>query len=436
MKGKAMNLKNRMCGRNLNRGGVLLAASLLAVHRVGGAPVLMGPPPVNTAPPAAQDDATNNVMNVFLPSGLVNGNLPEPFQYGPVTFRPHVSYSVSYGNGIQAGTSGAQDTVIQQLSPGLTVDLGRQWSLDYTPTIIFYSSKQLQDGVNHAAALNGGISYEDWAFSLMQGYSSTDEPTFETGAQTSQQTYSTALGAHYAFSDKMSADFGVNQLFNFVENFQDSYNWSTMEWVNYAFSPRLNAGLGAGAGYTIVKDNSGAGVNNPDAVNEQLQARINWRATGKISFQASGGLEDEQFLAAGYSDSLNPIFSAAIQYQPFQVTQISLAASRTVGTSDYYIIAQSTESTTVSLNLNQRVLVKYHLNLGVGYTKTDYTVALAGFGSGSRTDDIYSFNASFGRSFLKRGNWAITYQYSDDASNTGGYSQRSNQIGFQIGYSY
>ena len=431
-----MNAKNWKSGRNLKSSGVLLAASLLAVHRMGGAPVIMGPPPVNSTPPAAQEAEASNPMNVFIPSGGNNDNPPEPFRFGSVTFRPHVTYGFSYGTGIQSGNNGAQDTIIQQFSPGFTVDLGRQWSLDYTPTIIFYSSKQFQDGVNHAASLTGGISYEDWKFSLMQGFSSSDSPTTETGTQTSQQAYSTALGANYAFSDKMSADFGVNQNFNFVQGFQDSYNWSTMEWVNYTFAPRLNAGLGAGAGYTTVENNSGTGGNNPDIVNEQLQARVNWRASDKISFQVSGGLEDQQFLAAGYGDSLNPIFSAAIQYQPFKVTQISLAASRTVGSSDYYIVAQSTETTSVSLNLNQRVLVKCNLNLGVGYTQTDYTEALTGLGSGSRTDDTYSFHASFGRNFLKRGNWAITYQYLDNTSSIAGYGQQSNQIGFQIGYSY
>ena len=430
-----MNAKNWKSGRNLKSRGVLLAASLLAVHRVGGAPVIMGPPPVNSTPPAAQEAAASSPMNVFIPFGG-NNNPTEPFRFGSVTFRPHLTYSFSYGTGIQSGNNGAQDTIIQQLSPGFTVDLGRQWSLDYTPTIIFYSSKQFQDGVNHAASLTGGISYEDWKFSLMQGFSSSDSPTTETGTQTGQQAYSTFLGANYAFSDKMSADFGVNQNFNFVQGFQDSYSWSTMEWVNYTFAPRLNAGLGAGAGYTTVENNSGTGVNNPDTVNEQLQARVNWRASDKISFQVSGGLEDQQYLAAGYGDSLNPVFSAAIQYQPFKVTQISLAASRTVGSSDYYIVAQSTETTSVSLNLNQRVLVKCNLNLGVGYTQTDFTEVLTGFGSGSRTDDTYSFHASFGRSFLKRGNWAITYQYLDNTSSIAGYGQQSNQIGFQIGYSY
>ncbi len=430
-----MKPRNRKACRNLKPGGVLLAAGLLAVQRVAGESVIMGPPPVNTAPPAAQEEAASNPMNVFVPSGVNNGNASEPFQYGPVTLHPHVSYSFGYGTGIAAGKNNGQDTIIQQLSPGLTVDLGRQWSLDYTPTMVFYSSRQLQDGVNHAASLNGGANYEDWQFSLMQSLSSSDSPTTETAAQTSQQNYTTALGANYVFNDKMSADFGVNQFFNLVENYQDSYNWSTMEWLSYAFAPRLNAGLGAGGGYTITENNSSMGRNNPDIINEQFQARINWRATDKISFQVSAGFEDQQFLASGYSDSLNPIFSASVQYQPFKVTQISLAASRTVSSSDYYIIAQSTEITSVNLSLNQRVLVKYNLNLGVGYIKTDYTSTFGPVGD-VRSDDTYSFNASFGRDFLKRGNWAITYQYLDNSSGAAGYGQRSNQIGFQIGYRY
>jgi len=166
-----------------------------------------------------------------------------------------------------------------------------------------------------------------------------------------------------------------------------------------------------------------------------LQGRVNWRATEKISFQVSAGLEDQQFLASGYSDALNPIFSASVQYQPFQVTQISLAASRTVSASDYYVSAQSMEITTLNLSLNQRVLVNYHLSLVGGYTHTDYTSTLGSVGN-LRSDDTYTFNASFGRDFLKRGNWAITYQYLDNTSGTAGYSQQSNQIGFQVGYRY
>ena len=150
-------------------------------------------------------------------------------------------------------------------------------------------------------------------------------------------------------------------------------------------------------------------------------------------------MNDQQFLAAGFNDSLSPVFSAAIQYQPFSVTQISLGASRSVGSSDYFIEAQTTESTTINLNLNQRILKKYNLTLGAAYSQVQYTSTLTilNYSLGNaRTDNDYSFNASFGRSFLTHGTWAITYQYSDNESSVAGLSQRSNQIGLQVGFSY
>jgi hypothetical protein len=430
-----MSVKNWKVNRNAKQGGFLLAAGVLSAQRMLAGSVFMSQPPVVTTPPVVQEDATNNEMDVFIPSGVVNPDSAGLFQYGDVTLHPHVNYTVLYGNGIQSSVGSQQNTVLQELSPGLTVDLGRHWTVDYTPTINFYSSRQLQDNIANAASLTGATSYEDWNFGLSQGFNSSQNPITETGAQTSQQAYTTALSSAYAFNDRWSANAAVDQDFNFVSGLQDSYNWSTLEGVSYQFWPRLNAGLSLGGGYTKVAADGAVADVNPDMVNEQAQLNLNWRATDKVSFQVSGGLEDQQFLAAGYRDSLEPIFSAAVQYQPFKVTQISLSAGRTVASSDYYIIAQSSETTTVSLGLNQRILVKYNLNLAVGYSQTVFTTAFGALGT-ARTDNDYSFTATFGRGFLNRGSWAITYQYSDNQSDDFGYSQRINQIGFQIGFHY
>jgi Putative beta-barrel porin 2 len=437
-----MNVKNWKFNQNTKKGGILLAASLLAVQRMTGSSVIMSPPPVPTTPPVVQEDMVNNEMNVFIPSGVVNPDSAGLFQYGPATLHPHVSYSFLYGSGIESSVNNQQNTIVQQLSPGLTVDLGRHWTVDYTPTLHFYSNDKFHDGVDHSASLNGATHYGDWSFELSQGFTSTSDPITETAAQTDQQAYTTALTAGYAFNDKWSASFAVDQDFSFVTGSQNSYNWSTVEGVSYQFFPRLNAGISIGSGYTKVEDNSGGGSSNPDSINEQLQFNVNWRATDKISFQVSAGAEDQQFLAAGSDEPLNPIFSASIQYQPFKVTQISLTASRTVSAStqtDFFTSAQSSENTVIGLNLNQRILVKYNLTLGVSYTKTDYISTLS-LGSASigtqRSDNDYTFNASFGRNFLTHGNWAITYQYSDNSSSVAGFSQRSNQIGLQVGFNY
>ena len=179
--------------------------------------------------------------------------------------------------------------------------------------------------------------------------------------------------------------------------------------------------------------------NGPDQTDEQLQGRVNWRATDKISFEVNAGFEDIQFLASGISDSLSPTFGAAIQYQPFKQTQISLNASRTVTASSYSTSDAVTETTGIGCNLNQRLLEKLSLNLGVGYTETKYSDSISasvGTLSENREDDYSYFSASLSRPFLKRGTLSATYQYSDNSSTAPGFSYSSNQIGIQIGYSY
>ena len=177
------------------------------------------------------------------------------------------------------------------------------------------------------------------------------------------------------------------------------------------------------------------GSSNPNQAFEQVQGQVQWRATDKVSFAVNAGLEDLQNLATGYKDELNPTFSASIQYAPFEHTQISLSAGRAVSSSDYFILATSQEATTVGLSVSQRLLKDYFLSVGLNYTDTQYTTALGAI-SQPRTDDNYSLNVRLGRTFLKRGDVALTYQYSEDRSSAAGYSYNSNQIGFEVGFRY
>ena len=257
---------------------------------------------------------------------------------------------------------------------------GDHWTLDYTPTLYFYSSSRFQNTVDHSVQLGWGMAYGDWFFSGSQGFASTSDPNVETAAQTGQKTYSTALNAAYQFNDKMSLDMGLSQNLdyigngasatNYLQNLANSKSWSTMEWLNYQFWPRLNAGLGAGFGYTV-QDGS------PDSINEQYQAWVNWRATDKISFQLSGGLEDQQYLSGGASALVTPIFGATIQYQPFEQTRFSVSASRTVSPASFQ--NQTTKSTGISAGLNQRLLGRLYLDLSGGYNTTKFVASAFGF---------------------------------------------------------
>jgi hypothetical protein len=403
----------------------------------------------STTPSAVYEEGTNSQMEVFDTNEADNNyqadnNSPpsDPFHWGLLTLHPHVFYSFIYADGLESSPSNHQSTAINEISPGMLINIGRHWTLDYTPTLTYYSNRRFQDSLDQSVLLTGGTSYGDWDFGLSQSYTSTSDPQVETASQTPTETYSTALNALWKFGDRMSVNFGLQQNFQFTssspglggganpqlnsfQNLENSRDWSTLEWLNYQFAPRFDVGVGAGAGYV------GVDV-GPDQTYEQLQGRVNWRASDKISIQANVGFEDRQFQTGGEGALFNPIFGAAIQYQPFEQTRISLTASRTVVPS--YFQDQVQETTSVSADLNQRLLQKFHFDLNVGYTSDDYT-GTTGLG-GNRTDNYYFINARLSHPFLKRGTLAIFYQHTENSSSQPGFGYASNQVGLEVGYSY
>jgi hypothetical protein len=414
---------------------------LAATRAMGGQDVLGGARPVLITT-AGQDDLTNSQMSVFIPFGSAGkSSLSEPFQYDHIVVRPHIDYQVQYGDGIQSGPGNPQNSVIQVLEPGVRVDFGRYWSADFSPTLRYYTNSKFKSEFDYTASLSGGTSYGNWNFGVSQIATVSSTPLAETAAQTDQSDYNTALTANYFFNDVMSLDLAVSQDLNYITNpygistnstsVEGTRTWSTMDWLNYTIAPRLNAGIGAGGGYV-----------NADAVADQtfenFQGRVRWRATDKISLNLSAGFTDTQYSLKGESGSLNPIFNASIQYGPFKETQITLSAAQDVASSSYYIRANSTVNTTVTMELNQQLLRKFNLDLAFNYAATDYSESLnttVGISS-NRTDDTYGFNAKLSHPFLKRGTWDLTYQYTDNQSNAGGFGYNSTLFGFEINYNY
>jgi hypothetical protein len=428
---------SRFCGW-----GIVISGLFLPLCHALAQNVISSPPSTPAVPAAVQEVQNNNPMQVFAPAPETAS--PVPLQLGPVSLHPHLDYQLSYGNGIQASPGQSHNTLINQVSPGMLFNLGDHWTLDYTPTLIYYSSSSFQSALNQSVTLGWGSSYgDDWFFNGSQSYASSSNPEVQTAAQTDQETFATALNASYQFNEKISLDMGANQTFNYVGNnvnstdqlqpLADSKSWSTLEWLNYQFWPRFSAGLGLGFGYNQQAD-------SPDSIYEQYQGRINWRATDKISFQLSGGLEDQQYLSGGASDLLTPIFGGTIQYQPFEQTQLSLNASRTVSPSSYQ--GQITVNTGINASLNQRLLGKLNLNLSGGYSTTDYQASAAA-ATTSRNDDVFSFGARLSCPFLKRGTVSVFYTYSNNSSSQSGfatagsgYGYTSSQGGLELGYQY
>ena len=141
--------------------------------------VLTTTPQTPATPSAVQEHQNSNPMQVFAPAESAT---PLPLQWGPVTLHPHVGYQFLYGNGLQSSPGQQQSSIVQRVSPGILFNLGDHWTLDYTPTLNFYSSSSFKDTLDHAVQLGWGTAYGDWFFSGSQGFASTSDPNIVTAS--------------------------------------------------------------------------------------------------------------------------------------------------------------------------------------------------------------------------------------------------------------
>jgi hypothetical protein len=348
----------------------------------------------------------------------------QPYQAGPVTVRPHAVYRIFYSDGIQSGPGHQLTSIIQDVSPGLLFNIGSHWAVDYTPALTFYSNKQLHDTVDQAIRLNGGASSRDWSFTLNHSYESTGSTRVETARQTDQQTHSTELSAFHELNSKLALDLGLSQNIRLADQFTSSYEWATMDWINYYLGSRLNVGLGAGFGYDKVPG-------SVDMMFEQVQARVGWHVTDKISLAVNGGGEDRQFVNSSIPSLINPTYGATLDYRPFRYTGLSLTASRAVTQS--FFQDQATENTSLSVALTQRLLKHFNASVTGGYNTEQYIATARGVSSG-RHDTYYSMTTRLSWVLLKQFSMGLFYNFSENASTSNGFGYNSSQTGLEVGY--
>lgn len=390
-------------------------------------------PPFNVSTVAASPRLAGTSQLAAPPSAVSPTSQPL-LQLGPAIFRPHLLYSVSYGNGLQPSPGQQQNTLINQLSPGILVQLGPHWSLDYTPTLIFYSGSLFKDATDHSVTLSGRTTYGDWALGLSQNYSLTSQPLVETAAQTREEVYSTALQAAYQVNSRVSLDLGLNQTFRFAAEqvaglaLNDLREWSTMDWVNYQIVPRLVVGGGVGFSYDDLAVGS-------DVMSEQYMGRISWKPGEKLVLLLSGGMSDMQFLGSGSPDLLSPVFTVSLQYHIFTTTTLSLSGGQSVSPS--FFQHEVSESTSLSAGIHQRLLGKLSLDVTGSYGTTVYhSTASDRVTSGLANYDSTSLSVSLSTAFLKRATASAFYQLSYYSSGAAIYDYTTTQVGLTLGYSF
>ena len=354
-------------------------------------------------------------------------SLKRLFNWGPVSLRPPtVNYSFTYGTGVQAQPGQPQDSIIQTYSAGIPFTIGTHWALMYSPSLTFYSNELFNTTFNHGVSLSGQTTYENWSFGLSQSYAPSSSALIETGRQTDSESFSTGLSAGYQINSKASLNFGFSQNIRSADKFNSSRDWAMTDGFNYQFSPQFGAGVSISAGYTDVNQGS-------DMTYEQLNGHVSWQPTDKLSASVSAGGEMRQFLDTEAQSLINPTFGATVSYKPVEVTTIYVSASR--GVSASYFTNQVTESTSLSVGVQQRILKHFQLGVSGGYHTSTYVSANPGLAT-ARDDSGFSLGASLGFGFLKRANFSAFYNYSENSSSQSDFAFASTQVGFSVGYAF
>ena len=362
-----------------------------------------GPPPLSHPPPPNES----------------------PYRLGSVVLHPRLSYKHLNADGLPAAGRRVESE-IRTLSLGLGLDLGENWTLDYNPSRVSYSSSDLANSTDQAVRLSGNLAVQDWAFNFSQSYGESNSPMIETARQTDQKTWATLLGATYRHGEKLLVQFSGALNERYVSVGPDIRTWSGNLALNYQVSPQISLMLSPGFKYTDV-------INEPDYYAETVMGQINWQPMEKLSLGIGGGIERTHSKSPLGVDLSNPLVNFTLRYQPFETTSVNISASRTVSAS--YFRAQATESFRWAIGFNQRLLGKLYLGANYSRQDADY-VALENLLLVNRSDEIESYSLRLSTKLFKRLSVAIVSQKSRNTSNTAAFSFSSSQYGIELGYRY
>jgi hypothetical protein len=370
----------------------------------------------------------------FAPTG------PPLVTWGPVAVYPHLLYALTYGNGIEAQPGVNSTTLVNTVSPGVLLEMGAHWILDYSAGLAFYSNPVFKDTTSQRVILTGGTTYGNWALNFSQSYVNSTEPLVETGTQLGIEAFATVLDAIYQMNDKMSLQLGLNQNFRSAEELNDLHEWITADWLNYQFQPQLSAALGVTGGYDEVSLGS-------DMPFEEALGRVFFLPGSKLRLMLVGGLEERQFIHPGAPSFFGPVFSASALYQVLEGTSVTISANRTVLPSFYG--DEINVTTGVAAVVQQQIVGKTHFAITAGYTSEPFTSIVPGPVPPGfenlpihndltlvRTDSRYYASFRLSTLFSPRLTGSIFYLITDNISSQANFSYSGNQVGLDLSYRY
>ncbi|MDQ2659062.1 MAG: outer membrane beta-barrel protein, partial [Verrucomicrobiota bacterium] len=341
------------------------------------------------------------------------------------------------------------------IEPGITLGYGdivgrdRNYiRLDYAPSIFLFADNSGIDAVQHLVRLEGQYRFTKLALGFSQDVQILDGTNLaatvtgnggnvapgvnlDAGGNTAVNIFNTRATFAYDLAGKTFLSGGA---YYSATDYQNGLISSSVIsgnlFVNYTYSPKLVVGLGGTVGYNWVD------APNPNQTFEQANVRATYQISGKVSLDASAGVEFRQFdgsLSRG-NDNVSPVYELGAIYQPFDGTTITARGTRRTLNSAV-LVGNDYASTNITVGVRQRLLRRIYLGLAAGYENSDYFSTIR-FVNGSRSDDYYFIQPAIDVTITQ--NWTVGayYLHREDNSNFSNFSFYDNQFGLRTSLVY
>lgn len=345
---------------------------------------------------------------------------------GQVTFTRKLFYRYLYADGLQTEPGVERSSSVHRVTASLGVDVGPAFSAAYALGWMTFSDKQFDDSVSHNASITGKRVFGDWRTSLSYIYSRASAPLLETARQTQNDSHGASLRADRSLGSRTTLQLGLVQNIRSSDAASDFISWTTDDWLHYRISSAVITSAGYSYGYTKIDGSS-------DMDFHQLRGRVRWQLTEKVQMDVRAGVEKRRIVDSSQPDSNTPIYGAAFLYHPGETTTLSLVGDRSVWPS--YFKNQVTRNTQWRASINQRLLGKAWLDMGIGRS----TSMFRGTSLSVVTDreDVRNFyDAALSTSFAWGGAVSVTYQYQENDSSLTDFSVTRRMIGIQVSYGF
>lgn len=285
------------------------------------------------------------------------------------------------------------------------------------------------------------------AFSFGLSFTGLSGPNRDVGGATDRQIATASFGASYQYSQKTSFDLNFSLPIRDFSDGVSSTGATGTFFVNNQITKKTRVGLGFTYGSldtevsgTSALINSSTSREGSDGVGQTFQRflfQIDSRPSKLLTYNFTGGLESRD--AGGYSD-LTPTFGLAATWNPIEGTAVTLAGERR-GFNSAASLNTNYTSTSVSLNVAQRLAYRLSGYVRLGYERAEYYDVGsedngdgADGGEGGRKDDLFHASAGLNLPISDRWGWSLVFTLSDNRSDTAPF--RYYQAVLQTSYAF